>query len=158
MRVKFTKSAILSVMLFSFVRADADILPSWHESAAKQNIVSFVESISDKANDDFVPEAERIAVFDNDGTLWSERPVYFQLLFAIDRVKALAGDHPEWKSTQPFQAVLEDDMDGLAAAGENGLMQLIMATHAGLTTDEFREIVKDWLATARHPACTLRLR
>jgi len=98
-----------------------------------------------------VPAAERIAVFDNDGTLWSERPVYFQLAFAIDRVKTLAPQHPEWKIEQPFQAALEGDMKALAASGEKGLIELVMATHAGNTPEEFQKVVRDWLATARHP-------
>lgn len=131
--------------------ADADPLPSWNEGAARQNILSFVAAVTDKTGPDFVPPAERIATFDNDGTLWTERPVYFQLLFAIDRVKALASEHSEWKTTQPFKAVLENDMDALADSGEKGLLQLVMATHAGNTTEEFSQIVTEWLATARHP-------
>lgn len=128
-----------------------DPLPSWNEGVAKTNIIEFVQTITDDSSADYVPAAERIATFDNDGTLWSERPVYFQLLFAIDRVKELAPQHPEWKSTQPFKAVLDNDMPALAAAGEKGLLQLVMATHSGVTTDEFSVIVQDWLATARHP-------
>ncbi len=107
--------------------------------------------VTDPASPDFVPESERIAVFDNDGTLWTEKPVYVQLLFAIDRVRALAPEHPEWATQQPFQAVLENDMAALAAAGERGLLELVMATHAGMTTEEFEAVVTDWLATARHP-------
>lgn len=128
-----------------------DPLPSWNEGEAKTNIIEFVQAVTDDSSTDYVPVAERIATFDNDGTLWSERPVYFQLLFAIDRVKQLAAQHPEWQTTQPFKAALEDDMQALAATGEKGLLQLIMATHAGITTDEFSSIVEDWLATARHP-------
>ncbi|NOQ15784.1 MAG: haloacid dehalogenase-like hydrolase [Methyloprofundus sp.] len=128
-----------------------DPLPSWNKGAAKTNIIEFVESVTDKASADYVQPSERIATFDNDGTLWSERPVYFQLLFAIDRVKQLAPQHPEWQTTQPFQAVLENDLQALAASGEKGLLQLVMATHAGVTTDEFSVIVENWLATARHP-------
>ncbi len=142
---------LLSSCFVSNTRTDADPLPSWNEGSTKQNILSFVTAVTDKSSSDYVPPAERIATFDNDGTLWSERPVYFQLLFAIDRVKALATQHPEWNSTQPFKAVLENDMEALAASGEKGLLQLIMATHAGSTTDEFSQIVRDWLATARHP-------
>ena len=100
---------------------------------------------------DFVPEPERIAVFDNDGTLWVEHPMYTQLVFALDRVKAEAANHPEWRETQPFKAVLEGDMKALAEAGEKGLVELIMATHAGMTTAEFQTIVSDWIATARDP-------
>ena len=114
-----------------------DPLPSWNEGATKRSIVDFVIHVTDPASPDFVPEAERIATFDNDGTLWSEKPAYFQLLFAIDRVKALAPEHPEWGTRQPFKAVLDGDMETLAAAGEHGLLELVMATHAGMTTVEF---------------------
>jgi phosphoglycolate phosphatase-like HAD superfamily hydrolase len=131
--------------------ARTDSLPSWSDGAAKAAIVDFVTRVTDPSSADFVPEPERIATFDNDGCLWSEKPVYFQLLFAIDRVMALAPDHPEWKNTQPFQAVLEGDMRALAAGGEHGLLELVMATHAGMTTTEFEAVVADWLATARHP-------
>jgi hypothetical protein len=126
-------------------------LQSWNEGGAKQQILDFVARVTDPRSPDFVPEPERIAVFDNDGTLWAEQPAYVQLLFAIDRVKALAPEHPEWKSTQPFQAVLEGDMEALAAAGHHGLLELVMATHAGMTTEEFEAVVTQWLATARHP-------
>ena len=132
-------------------RVDVDPLASWNEGSAKQNILTFVAAVTDKSGPDYVAPAERIATFDNDGALWSERPVYFQLLFAMDRVKILAPQHPEWETTQPFKAVLEDDMQALAASGKKGLLQLIMATHAGMTTEEFSQIVNDWLATARHP-------
>ena len=129
----------------------ADPLPSWNEGAAKQSIVDFVVRVTDPASPAFVPEAERVAVFDNDGTLWSEQPLYFQLLFAIDRVKALAPEHPEWKTKQPFKAVLDGDMEALAAGGMHGLIELVMASHAGMTTVEFEAIVKGWIATAKHP-------
>jgi phosphoserine phosphatase len=126
-------------------------LPSWSDGAAKARIVAFVQAATDPSSKDHVAPADRIAVFDNDGTLWSEQPAYFQLLFAIDRVKALAPKHPEWRTKQPFKAALEGDMKSLAASGEKGLIELIMATHAGNTPDEFRKIVRDWLAAARHP-------
>jgi len=129
----------------------ADPLPSWNECASKESMVLFVERITKKDSPDFVPVADRIATFDNDGCLWSEQPIYFQLQFAIDRVKQLAPQHPEWKTEQPFQAVLEDDKETLAQAGMEGLAKLIMATHAGMTTDEFSQTVRDWLKTARHP-------
>ena len=129
----------------------ADPLASWNDGQNKAAIIDFVSRVTDPLSPDFVPEAERIAVFDNDGTLWSEQPMYFQLIFAIDRVKAMAADHPEWATTQPFQAVLENDMDALLAAGEHGLIELVMATHAGMTTDEFETIVTYWIATVRHP-------
>ena len=128
-----------------------DPLPSWNEGDAKQAILDFVATVTDPASPDFVPEPERIATFDNDGNLWAEKPVYFQLLFAIDRVKALAAEHPEWKGQQPFKSVLEDDMESLLAQGEHGLIQLVMATHAGMTTEEFERTVSEWLDTARHP-------
>ena len=126
-------------------------LPSWNDSPAKAAIVAFVGRVTTSSSPDFVPPAERIATFDNDGTLWSEQPIYFQFAFALDRVKALAPRHPEWKSTQPFKAVLDGDQKALAAAGEKGLAQLLLATHTGMTTDEFTKSVTDWLATARHP-------
>ncbi len=126
-------------------------LPSWNDGAARTSIVEFVQAVTDETGPDFVPVPERIAVFDNDGTLWSEKPVYFQLIFAMDRVKELAADHPEWKTTQPFQAVLENDMEALAASGERGILELVMATHAGTTTDEFADVAGDWIGKARHP-------
>jgi phosphoserine phosphatase len=128
-----------------------DPLPSWTDGAAKARIVGFVRAVTQQGGKDFVAPADRIAVFDNDGTLWSEQPAYFQLLFAIDRVKALAARHPEWKTKQPFKAVLDGDMKTLAASGEKGVLELIMATHAGMTTEQFAGVVKDWLATAKHP-------
>ena len=131
--------------------ATADPLPSWNDGDARQAILGFVDRVTDPSGPDFVPERERIATFDNDGCLWSEKPVYFQLLFAIDRVKALAPDHPEWRDRQPFKAVLDGDMEALAAAGEHGLLEIVMASHAGMTTAEFEAVVSDWLTTARHP-------
>jgi phosphoserine phosphatase len=153
MRVRLVAAAaaFLAILATGLAHAQADPLPSWNEGPAKARIVGFVQAVTDKASKDYVPPADRIAVFDNDGTLWSEQPAYFQLLFAIDRVKALAPKHPEWKTKQPFKAVLDGDMKALAASGEKGIAQLVMATHAGMTTDEFARVVKDWLATARHP-------
>jgi hypothetical protein len=132
-------------------RMAIDRLPSWNDTAARSAIIDFIERVTDPASPDFVPEAERIATFDNDGCLWAEQPAYFQLLFIIDRVKALAPEHPEWATQQPYQAVLEGDMGALAASGERGLLELAMATHAGMTTEEFETVVTGWLATARHP-------
>ncbi|WP_425375670.1 HAD family hydrolase [Rhizobium laguerreae] len=131
--------------------AQSDPLPSWNDTASKAAIVSFVEKVTGQGSPDFVPENERIAVFDNDGTLWVEHPMYTQLAFALDRVKALAPQHPEWKETQPFKAVLEGDMKTLGASGEKGLMELIMTTHAGMTSGDFQKVVTDWLASARDP-------
>jgi len=129
----------------------ADPLPSWNDTAAKQRIVAFVKSVTDPNSDSFVEVEERIATFDNDGTLWSEQPIYFQLAFALDRVRALAPQHPEWKSRQPFQAVLEGDMKTVLAGGNHALLEIVMASHAGMTTEEFRDIVSRWIRTARHP-------
>jgi haloacid dehalogenase-like hydrolase len=131
--------------------AQNDPLPSWNDTSAKQAIVDFVGRVTKAGGPDFVAPAERIATFDNDGTLWVEQPMYVQMAFALDRVKALAPLHPEWKDTQPFKAVLEGDMKTLAEAGERGLVEIVMVTHAGMTTGEFAKIVMDWLATARDP-------
>jgi phosphoglycolate phosphatase-like HAD superfamily hydrolase len=129
----------------------SDPLLSWNEGIAKKAITDFVAKVTKVGGPDYVPIPERIAVFDNDGTLWSEQPMYVQMVFAFDRVKALAPQHPEWKEKQPFKAALEGDMKTLLATGEEGLIELMVATHAGMTTDEFTEIVKDWLATAKNP-------
>jgi hypothetical protein len=130
---------------------DSDPLPSWNDGTAKRTIGEFVGAVTRPGTPAFVPVAERVAVFDNDGTLWSEQPAYFQLLFAIDRVKALAPEHPDWSTRQPFKAALEGDLGALAASGEPGLLELVMATHTGNTTEEFEAIVESWLAAARHP-------
>ena len=114
--------------------------------------MGFVERVTRNGSPDFVPPAERIATFDNDGTLWAEQPLYFQLLFAIDRVKALAPQHPEWKDKEPFASLLKGDIKAALAGGEHAILEIVMATHAGMTTDEFETIVKDWVATAKHPA------
>jgi phosphoglycolate phosphatase-like HAD superfamily hydrolase len=133
------------------ILAQTDPLPSWNDGPAKQSIVAFVQKVTDRTDPQFVPPEQRIATFDNDGTLWSEQPIYFQFAFALARVKALAPKHPEWKTQQPFKAVLDGDMNALAASGEKGMVQLLLATHTGMTTDEFTRIVVDWMATARHP-------
>jgi hypothetical protein len=138
-------------MLSTVAVGDQDPLPSWNEGTAKQSIIDFVNRVTQSGSPDFVVPEQRIATFDNDGLLWSEQPIYFQLFFAIDRVKALAPQNPAWKTQQPFKAVLENDMQALAASGEKGLLELIMATHAGMTTTEFEQTVKDWLAAAKHP-------
>jgi phosphoglycolate phosphatase-like HAD superfamily hydrolase len=126
-------------------------LPSWNEGVAKRAILEFVQRVTDPSGPDFLPEPERIAVFDNDGTLWAEQPMYFQLAFALDRARALAGDHPEWRERQPYRAILEGDSERLRKMTEAELVELIMETHAGMTTDEFPPIVRDWLEAARHP-------
>jgi phosphoglycolate phosphatase-like HAD superfamily hydrolase len=136
------------------VASAADALPSWNDGPAKAAIVDFVARVTTDGGPDFVPAAERIATFDNDGTLWSEQPLYVQFIFALDRVKALAPQHPEWQSEEPFRSVLADDVKGALAGGEAALVKLIAATHGGMTTEEFGAIVEDWLATARHPKLT----
>lgn len=142
---------VLSITACAANPPATDPLPSWADGATKRGIINFVDSVTDGESADFVAPKQRIATFDNDGTLWSEKPTYFQLLFILDRVKIMAANHPEWKTTQPFQAVLENDMATLKAAGKHGLIELAMATHSGMTTEEFEVIVNDWLATARHP-------
>jgi hypothetical protein len=131
--------------------AQGDPLPSWNDGKAKQSILDFVAAVTREGSPDFVPAPQRVATFDNDGTLWVEQPMYTQLAFALDRVKALAPMHPEWANQQPFKAVLDGDMKALAAAGEHGLVELVMISHSGMTTAEFERIVKDWISTARHP-------
>jgi phosphoserine phosphatase len=131
--------------------AETDPLPSWNDGPTKQAIVDFVTKVTEPESGDYVPPADRVATFDNDGNLWAEKPVYFQLIFAIDRVKALAPEHPEWKDQQPFKAAIEGDMEALAASGEKGVAELVMASHAGMTPAEFQKIVSDWFATAEHP-------
>jgi hypothetical protein len=128
-----------------------DALPSWNDGSAKSGIMEFVLHVTTMDSPWFVPPHERIAVFDNDGTLWSERPAYFQALFAMDRIRDLAPQHPDWQTTQPFRAVLENDMEALIASGMKGLVELLMASHAGMTTTEFENIVRDWIMEARHP-------
>lgn len=156
-RNRFYSCASLFAILLMFGCAlpacagDQKPIPSWEDKAAKQAVVDFVTRVIDESGPDYVRPQDRIAVFDNDGTLWSEKPIYFQLFFAIDRIKALAPEHPEWKTTQPFQAVLENDMDALAKSGKQGLLELLMVSHAGMTTTEFETIVVNWIATARHP-------
>ncbi|MBB4277986.1 HAD family hydrolase [Rhizobium mongolense] len=152
--LKLTRRIVLAAAALLVVPAafaQTDPLSTWNDTASKAAIVAFVEKVTKESSPEFVPAPERIAVFDNDGTLWAEHPMYVQLAFALDRVKALASDHPEWKDTQPFKAVLEGDMKTLATSGEKGLLELIMATHSGLTSDDFQKVVSDWLTTARDP-------
>ena len=128
-----------------------DPLPSWNDGPAKQSIIDFVEKVTKPGSPDFVPVAERIATFDNDGTLWSEQPVPVQLYFALDRVKALSSKHPKWKTKEPFASLLKGDLKTALAGGDHAILELFMATHTGMTTVEFEQIVKDWIATAKHP-------
>ncbi len=151
-RRQFLKSLLATGVVFRLDRraqAQSDPLPSWNEGTARQSILEFVERVVRDGSPDHVAPAERIAVFDNDGTLWLEKPAYTQLVFALDRVKALAPEHPEWRGKQPFEAVMNGDNEALLASGQKGLMEIVAATHAGMTTDAFAEAVSDWLATAR---------
>ncbi|MBA4033281.1 MAG: haloacid dehalogenase [Bradyrhizobium sp.] len=132
-------------------QAQSDPLSSWTDGATKKSITDFVARVTTQGGADFVPAEQRIATFDNDGTLWTEQPYYFQLAFAFDRVKAMAPQHPEWKTKQPFKALLDKDMKALGASGEKGLLQIVAATHTGMTTEVFAKEVLDWMATARHP-------
>jgi haloacid dehalogenase-like hydrolase len=141
----------LALAVVQAAMAADEPMPSWQDGPAKRAIMDFVVRVTSRSGPDFVPESERIATFDNDGTLWAEQPMYIQMAFVLDRVKTLAPQHPEWKEKQPFKAVLEGDLKALAASGEKGLIELGMATHAGMTTQEFEQIVKDWLTVAKHP-------
>jgi len=163
-------STIVPIILFAFLGCHnatssidpevatqpTDPLPSWNDGQSKSRIVEFVTRTTDGNNADFIPENDRIACFDNDGTLWSEQPMYFQLAFAIDRVKALAPEHPEWSSKQPFKALLEGDMKTVLAGGEHALLEIVMTTHAGMTVDAFDQVVLDWINTAKHPRTGMR--
>lgn len=144
-------AAFAMLCIVQAARADDEPLTSWNDTATKQAIVDFVGRVTDEGGADFVPPSERIAVFDNDGTLWCEQPMYFQLFFALDRVKALAVDHPEWKDQQPYRAILENDHEAMSQFTEHEIAAIIAASHAGMTTDEFADIARDWLQTARHP-------
>lgn len=141
----------VAIVSITPVYAQSDPLPSWNDTAAKQAIVAFVGKVTREGTPDFVPVPERIATFDNDGTLWAEQPLYFQLLFAFDRVKELAPQHPEWQSQEPFASLLKGDVKAALAGGERAAGEIVVATHSGMTTTEFSKLVTDWLATARHP-------
>jgi hypothetical protein len=149
------RNILLTVLIFGLgglaTAQAAAPLPSWNDGKTKQAIIEFVETVTKEGSPDFVPPPERIATFDNDGNLWAEQPMYFQLFFAVDRIKALAPQHPEWKTEEPFASVLKGDMKGALAGGMKSAGEIIMASHAGMTTEEFEEIVTDWAATARHP-------
>jgi hypothetical protein len=129
----------------------ADSLPSWNDGPAKRSVVSFVERVTKEGGPDFVPAADRIATFDNDGTLWSEQPYYVQVAYALDRIKALSATHPEWRDKPLFRAALERDLKPILGGTPRDRLELIAASHAGMSTDEFEQIVRDWLAMARHP-------
>lgn len=143
--------SLLLVAIISVPIRAAEPLASWNDSAAKEAIIEFVKTVTDKDSSGYVAPEDRIATFDNDGTLWTEHPMYTQMAFAFDRVRTLAPQHPEWKTQQPFKAVLENDLKAVAASGKKGLVELIVATHTGITTEDFEAIVTDWFKTARHP-------
>src|SRR6516165_10060099 len=143
-------TALVVLARTAAARAD-DPLPSWNDEPAKKAIVEFVGKVTKEGSPEFVPVAERIATFDNDGTLWAEQPFYFQLRFALDRIKAMAPHHSEWKEKQPFSKLLSTPKEETVAVTEHELMEIIVAAHSGMTTEEFEQIVKHWLATARHP-------
>jgi len=144
--------AVVSFLALAPAIAMAQYLASWNDGTAKKSIVDFVTAVTTEGGPDYVAPADRIATFDNDGTLWSEQPMYVQLAFALDRVKAMAPQHPEWTNTEPFKSVLAGDLKGVAASGEKGVVEILGATHAGMTSEEFAKIVSGWIATAKHPA------
>jgi phosphoglycolate phosphatase-like HAD superfamily hydrolase len=144
-----TLCAVVTVAAYAASRHNP--LPSWNDGASKTAIMDFVARVTDKKSPDFVPVDERIATFDNDGTLWAEQPLYFQLLFAIDRVKAISADHPEWTTTEPYKSAIAGDMKGLMASGMPGLEKILMVAHANMTAENFATSVSDWVATAKHP-------
>jgi phosphoserine phosphatase len=151
MRAFIAVAAIGTMVVIAPIAQAADALPSWNEGKAKEAIIAFVEKVTKEDGAEFVPPAERIAVFDNDGTLWAEQPMYFQAFFIFDRIQQLAPQHPEWKKKEPFASVLKGDVKSALAGGEHAIVEMAMATHAGTTTEEFDRIVRDWIATAKHP-------
>jgi hypothetical protein len=147
---------LLVFMLAACVRetnqaSEKSVLPSWNAGSVKNAILEFVKETTEQNSPNYLKSSERIAVFDNDGTLWTEQPVYFQLQFALDRIKAMAPEHPEWQHTQPYKSMLEGDTQAVLASGMHGLLEIVMASHAGMNTDEFEQIVKEWITTARYP-------
>jgi phosphoglycolate phosphatase-like HAD superfamily hydrolase len=155
--IRSSRPVVLCLLSISLILAlipsaqSADQLPSWNEGSSKQAIVAFVERVTAQGSPDFVPESERIATFDNDGTLWAEQPMYFQLAFALDRVKALAPLHPEWKDEEPFASLLKGDVKAALGGGEPAILKIITTTHGDMTTEDFAGVVHDWITTAKHP-------
>ncbi|WP_376985809.1 HAD family hydrolase [Bosea sp. R86505] len=154
MRLKAVAAILAGLVMLAaqpLAAQSPDPLPSWNNGQSKQAIRAFVRKISKPGTPDFVPPAQRIATFDNDGTLWGEQPFYFQFLFAVDRIKAMAAQRPEWKEKEPFASVLRGDLKAALAGGEHAILEMVMATHAGYTIDDFEVVVRDWFATAKHP-------
>jgi phosphoglycolate phosphatase-like HAD superfamily hydrolase len=151
MRLSVGGVAVFAIFFATITAIAADPLPSWNDCPAKQAILSFVAKVTQEGSPDFVPVPERIATFDNDGTLWCEQPMYFQVLFAFDRIKATATEHPEWKDKEPYKWVIAGDMEALSKQGEKTLLEIIEQTHTGMTVTEFHDLVRDWMHTARHP-------
>ena len=149
--LRFVRSVWFVLCLLPLLAQAADPLPAWREGPSRTAIVAFVKDVTTEGGPRYVAPAERIAVFDNDGTLWSEQPMYFELLFALDEVKRLAPQHPQWRNEQPFKAVLENDQQALAAQGMDGLLKIVAATHSGMSTEQFTAVARKWLASARHP-------
>jgi hypothetical protein len=141
----------LTLLATLVAASGVDPLPSWSEGPPKRAVIEFVDKVSKEGSPDFVPVADRVATFDNDGTLWAEQPMYFQLLFALERVRVLAPQHPEWKDREPFASLLKGDVRKALAGGERAMVEIVMVTHAGMSTVEFEKIVKAWIATAKHP-------
>jgi len=150
-RLSIISFVVLTFALTAAVAGAQDPLPSWNDTAPKKAIITFVGDVSKEGSPNYVTPAERIATFDNDGTLWAEQPMYFQLIFALERVKALAQKHPEWKDKEPFVSLLKGDLKGVLAGGEKSITEIMMVTHAATTTEEFEKVVRDWIATAKHP-------
>jgi len=155
-RVQMTKRLILSSWLIGGLAMAQDPLPSWNDSASKAAVMAFVGQVTDENGPGYVPPAERIATFDNDGCLWSEQPFYFQGIWALDRIRQMAPEHPEWNNTEPYASVLRGDLKGAMAGGEGPLLNMLTTAHAGVTADQFRQLVSDWLDTAKHPTTGLR--
>ena len=143
--------ALLTTLAWTSSSFASQELPSWRQGSSKAEIIKFVEQVTQEGSSDFVPPAERIAVFDNDGTLWAEQPMYFQLAYAVDRIQTLAPEHPEWKDKEPFASILKGDVQHALAGGNPKIIELMMASHAGITTDKFNASVAKWIAEARHP-------
>jgi hypothetical protein len=144
-------AAVVLVAALATAATAADPLPSWNDGDVKKSIVAFVDKVTYEGHEDYVPLAERLATFDNDGTLWCEQPMYFQMIFAFERIKATAGDHPEWKQEEPYTFVLDGNLKAFGATGQKGLLDIMAATHAGMTVEQFHATVRDWMHTAKHP-------